>query len=147
LQSPPPLPPCPLGAFLWEPFNKPEHSVSLACNDDDFCHQDVQFLATEPSGETPLPRGITVMYFLHEHGFDKSVLCGAAVVSVDGMCPPFGIGSTQNMFQHLFGIEFHFENHTHVRGILPFECLLAVSPIVQICPQYINSWTHFGLDL
>ena len=25
------------------------------------------------------------------------------------------------MFQHLFGIEFHFENHTHVRGISPFE--------------------------
>jgi hypothetical protein len=57
LQSPPPLPPCPLGAFLWKPFNKPEHSVSLACNDDNFCHQDIWFTATAPSGKTPLPQG------------------------------------------------------------------------------------------
>jgi hypothetical protein len=25
------------------------------------------------------------------------------------------------MFQHLFGIKFHYENHSHVHGILPFE--------------------------
>jgi hypothetical protein len=25
------------------------------------------------------------------------------------------------MFQHLFGIKFHYENHSHVRGISPFE--------------------------
>jgi hypothetical protein len=52
---------------------------------------------------------------------DESVFCGAAVVSVDGMCAPFDANANQNMFQHLFGIKFHYNNHTHVRGISPFE--------------------------
>jgi hypothetical protein len=30
----------PISAFLWEPFNRPEHSVSLAWNNNDFCCQD-----------------------------------------------------------------------------------------------------------
>ena len=40
---------------------------------------------------------------------------------MDGLCPPFDAGTNQNMFQHLFGIEFHFKDHTHVQGISPFE--------------------------
>ncbi len=38
----PPVPPRPLSDFLWEPFSRLEHSVSLACNDEDFCCQDVR---------------------------------------------------------------------------------------------------------
>jgi hypothetical protein len=121
LKPSPPFPPRPLGAFLWEPFIIPEHSVSLACDVDNFCRQDVRFTATTPSGDIPLPPGITIKYFLHGHSSDKSSLCGAAVVSVNGMCPPFDADTNQNMFQHLFGIEFHFRGHTHVRGILPFK--------------------------
>jgi hypothetical protein len=78
-------------------------------------------MATTPSNNIPLPQDITIKYFIHGPGSDESSLCGAAVVSVDGMCPPFDASANQNMFQHLFGIEFHFGDHTHVRGILPFK--------------------------
>ncbi len=50
------------------------------------------------------------------------MLGSAAVVSSDGLCPPFNASPNKNMFQHLFGIKFHYENHSHVRGILPFKC-------------------------
>jgi hypothetical protein len=121
LKPPPPVRPQPIGHYLWEPFNHPGHSVCLARNNDDFCRQDKRFTATDPPDGTPIPRGVIVRYYIHGHGMDESVFCGAAVVSVDGMCAPFDTNVNQNMFQHLFGIEFHYENHTHVRGISPFE--------------------------
>ncbi len=121
LHPPQPHLPKPLGAYLWEPFNRPEHSVSLGRNDNDFCRQDVRFTAAEPPGDTPSPRGVDIKYYLHGHGSDESSLSGSAVISVDNLCPPFDAGTNQNMFQHLFGMEFHFENHTHVHGISPFE--------------------------
>ena len=49
------------------------------------------------------------------------MLASAAVVLSDGLCPPFDASPNKNMFQHLFGIEFHYENCSHIRGILPFE--------------------------
>jgi hypothetical protein len=60
LRSPPPIQPKPIGAYLWEPFNRPEHSVSLARNDDDFCRQDVRFTAADPPGDAPCPRGVCI---------------------------------------------------------------------------------------
>jgi hypothetical protein len=36
-------PPHPLGTFLWEPFNMPKHSVSLARGNSGFGHQEEQF--------------------------------------------------------------------------------------------------------
>jgi hypothetical protein len=134
LRSPPPIQPKPLGAYLWEPFNRPEHSVSLARDDDDFCRQDIRFTATDPSGDAPCPRGVSIKYHLHGHGSDESSLNGSAVISVDSLCPLFDAGTNQNMFQHLFGIEFHFENHTHVRGISPFE--------FARCFGFIDNLTH-----
>jgi hypothetical protein len=78
-------------------------------------------MAAEPSGNTPSPCGVDIKYYLHGHGSDESSCSGSAVISVDGLCPPFDAGTNQIMFQHLFVIEFHFENHAHVRGILPFD--------------------------
>jgi hypothetical protein len=117
LKPPPPIRPQPLGDYLWEPFSRPEHSVCLACDDDDFCRQDVRFTATNPSNNTPIPPGVMVRYYIHGHSSDEGILCGATVISVDDVCPPFDAGANQNMFQHLFGIEFHFGDHTHVWGI------------------------------
>ncbi len=39
LKMPPLIPPCPIGLYIWEPLNRPEHSVSLAKDDNDFCRQ------------------------------------------------------------------------------------------------------------
>ena len=121
LKSPPPSLPRPLGLSLWEPFNQPEHSMSLAKDDDDFMRQDVKFTATPTEPTVAIPPGVLVKYYLHSHHSDESMLAGAAVVSSDGLCPPFDASPNKNMLQHLFGIKFHYENHSHVRGISPFE--------------------------
>jgi hypothetical protein len=78
-------------------------------------------MVAEPPSNTPSHCGVDIKYYLHYHGSNESSLSGSAVIPVDGLCPPFYAGTNQNMIQHLFGIEFHFENHTHVRGISPFE--------------------------
>ncbi len=46
LKSPPPSLPHPISLSRWEPFNRPEHSMSLAKDDDDFMRQYVKFPAT-----------------------------------------------------------------------------------------------------
>ncbi len=122
LKTPPPVSPHPIGAFLWEPFNRHEHLVSLARTNDDFCpNNDIKFHTTKPTLEVKQKSGATVKYFFHGHGADESTLCGSSVISSDGLCPPFNAGINQNMFQHLFGIEFHYKNQTHVSGISPFK--------------------------
>ena len=121
LKSPPPSLPRPMGLSLWEPFNRPEHSMSLAKDDDDFMHQDVKFTATPTESTIAIPPGVLVKYYLHGRHSEESMLAGAAVVLLDGLCPPFDVSPKKNMFQHLFGIEFHYENHSHICGISPLE--------------------------
>ena len=95
--------------------------MSLARDDDDFICQDVKFTATTTEPRVAIPPGVLVKYYLHDHHSEESMLAGAAVVSSGGLCPPFDVSPNKNMFQHLFGIEFHYENHSHIRGISPFE--------------------------
>jgi hypothetical protein len=121
LKPPSPTSPCPVGAFLWEPFNPPEYLVSLARDDNDFCCQDIKFHTTNPSLDITLESGVKIKYFLHGHGADKSTLCGYLVILSNSLCPPFNAETNQNMFQHLFGLKFHYKSHTHICGILPFE--------------------------
>jgi hypothetical protein len=85
LKPPPPVRPWPLGHYLWEPFNRPKHSVCLARDDEDFCRQDVCFTATNPPDGTPIPPGVATVSF-----------CGAAVVLVNGMCAPFDANANRN---------------------------------------------------
>jgi hypothetical protein len=121
LKPPLPFPHSLLVLFLWEPFNRLEHSVSLARKDNDFFRQDIKFHATNPPTDAQSEPRIVIKYFLHWHGTNKSTLCGCSVVSSNGLCSPFDAGDNQNMFQHLFGIEFSYENHTHVLGISPIK--------------------------
>ena len=121
LKAAPPTPPRPLGISLWEQFNRPDHSVSLAKDDDDFCHQDVKFTASLPKISEGSQNGIIVKYFLHLPGSDETCLTGASVVLCEGLCPPFDACPNTNIFQHLFGIIFSYKNHQHVQGILSFK--------------------------
>ena len=73
--------------------------------------------------------------------------CGAAVVSVDGMCPHFGASTNQNMFQHLFGIKFHFGNHTHVCGISPFKFDRCFGFVDNLTYHLCHLSCKFALDL
>ncbi len=83
--------------------------------------QDVKFTVTLPEPTLASPPGVLVKYFLHGQNSEESMLGGAALVLSNGLCSPFNVSPNKNMFQHLFGIKFHYENHYHVRGILPFK--------------------------
>jgi hypothetical protein len=50
------------------------------------------------------------------------------------------------MFQHLFGFEFHFENHTHVRGISPFEFARCFGFIDNLTHRLSHPACKFSLD-
>ena len=97
LKSPLPSMPRPLGLSLWEPFNRTEHSVSLAMDDDDFMHQDVKFTASLPPSTLIHPPGGSLKYFLHGCHSGESMLAGAAVISFDGLCPPFDTCPNKNL--------------------------------------------------
>ena len=134
VKSPPPSIPHPLSLSLWEPFNRTERSVLLAMVDVDFMCQDVEFMSTLPTLTFIHPPGVLLKYFLHGCHSAESMLAGAAVVSSDSLCLPFDAGPNKNLFQHLFGIEFNYKNHSRIRGILPFK--------FSCCFGFIDNLTH-----
>jgi len=121
--------------------------VSLARDDDDFCRQDARFSTTLPQDTTITPKGVRIKYFIHGPGSDESSLCGAAVLSTDGLCPPFDAGSNQNLFQHFFGIEFHYADHTHIRGISQFEFASCFGFVGNLTYRLSHPSCKFALDL
>jgi hypothetical protein len=121
----PPSPqPLPLAAYIWQPFNKHKYAVSLSMNDNSFA-TDIRTgtIATLPSNSVlaSFPEKSKPNYFLHTRGVDLTVLAGAAVYSLDSLCPPFDGSPNRNLFHDQFGIEFHADSHMHVRTISPFE--------------------------
>jgi hypothetical protein len=61
------------------------------------------------------------MYFLHLRDLDAGILAGAAVLSLESLCPPFDSLLNTNLFGSRFGVEFHAEGNMHIRTILAFE--------------------------
>jgi hypothetical protein len=56
------VPPRPLGEFIWEPFNRKEHTILLACEDRDFAKQDTGLQALTPSIKSDEVAGVSVRY-------------------------------------------------------------------------------------
>ncbi len=146
LKSPTPSIPRPLGLSLSEPFNRTEHSVSLAMDDVDFMRQDVWFTATLPPSTFIHPPRVLLKYFLHGGHSDESMLAGAAVVLSDGLCPPFDACPNKNLFQHLFVVEFNYENHSCIRGISPFEFARCFGFIDDLTYRLSQPANKFSLD-
>jgi hypothetical protein len=114
--------------------------------DDDFMRQDVKFTATLPPSTFIHSPGITLKYFLHGCHLDESMLAGAAVILSDGLCPPFDASPNTNLFQHLFGIEFNYDNHSRVRGILPFEFARPFGFVDDLTYRLSQPANKFSLD-
>ncbi len=127
LAIPPPVTPWPIGASIWEPFNRPKHSVSLSKDDKDFCHQDARYRASNPPSPSPLPTGVEISSCLHTPNGDESQFSGSAVLSPHVLCPPFDACPNTNLFQHFFGIKFHYENHTQVWEISQLNLCVVVA--------------------
>jgi len=146
----PPSPkPLPLAAFIWQPFNKREYSVSLSMNDSSFAADaDNGVVATLPSESVlaSLPDMLKPIYYLHARGADATVLAGAAVFSLDSLCPPFDGSPNNNMFRDRFGIEFNADDHTHVRPISPFEFTSCFGLFDQLRFRLSHPANRFALD-
>jgi hypothetical protein len=74
------------------------------------------------------------------------MLAGTAVISSDGLCPPFDAGPNKNLFKHLFGIEFNYENHSCVHGILPFKFVHCFGFIDNLTYRLSQPANKFSLD-
>ncbi len=121
----PPSPrPLPLAAFIWQPFNKCKHVVSLSMNDKSFAaNVSNGVVATLPSSSVSAspPTKMKPLYYLHAQNSDTASITGTAVLSLDSLCPPFNGLPNTTMFCGCFGIKFHADDHTHVLAISPFE--------------------------
>jgi hypothetical protein len=147
LKRPPSVPPCPLGKFIWEPFNRKEYAISLAR--DDTCNlakQDTCLQALTPSITSDEVAGISVRYHLHCPNADALVTLGSEVISLNGFCPVFNACPNLNIFQHYFGIEFHHEDHSYVRAISSYEFIQCFGFIDQITYQLSHSTYKYALD-
>jgi hypothetical protein len=123
LKTPPSTNPSPIGLFVWEPFNRPEHSLCYGKDDKKFNKDDASMMTVSTpklaeSTKSPCPM---IKYHLHRQDANGSIFAGSSILSADSLCPPFEACPNQNMFQQFFGIEFHFEGHTYVRAISAYE--------------------------
>ena len=68
------------------------------------------------------------------------------MISSDGLCTPFDVSPNKNLFQHLFGIEFNYDNHSRVRGISPFEFARCFGFIDDLTYRLSQPANKFSLD-
>jgi hypothetical protein len=98
------VPTHPIGEFIWEPFNRPEHAISLARNDADFDKQDTRLKVSTLKLTLNNDRGTIIKYSIHRPDSDDTVMVGLEVISVDGLCPAFNAYPNLNIFQTYFGL-------------------------------------------
>ena len=132
LKRPPSVPSRPLGEFIWEPFNRPEHAISLARDDADFNKQDSRLKVSNPKLDQNTDRSAIIKYYIHRPDSDDTLLVGSEVISIDGLCPAFNACPNSNIFQTYFGIEFIHEGHTYIRAISSYEFVRCFNFIDQL---------------
>jgi hypothetical protein len=93
-----------------------------------------------------LPAGIEALYHLHLRSTGPGSLSGSAVLSLDSVCPPFDGAPNTNLFRNLFGVEFHYLNHSYVRALSPFEftSCFGFTNDLRYCLSQPDNW--FALD-
>jgi hypothetical protein len=123
LKAPPEVHSRPIASYLWEPFNRPEHSLCLGCDDSNFNKDEaMQMIVSMPKlpklgSTTP----VTILYHLHCADEDATIFAGSSILSQSSLCLLFEACPTRNLFQQFFGIKFHFDGHTYVHAISTFE--------------------------
>jgi hypothetical protein len=145
LKAPPSVTPRPIGAFVWEPFNRIEHSLSHGRDNEEFDSK--KMIATIPKPVASQQScGVTIKYHLHHANLDATILAGSSVLSSGGLCPPFESCPNQNLFQPFFGIEFIQEGHTHVRATSTYEFARCFGLVESIQYHLSHEKHKFGLD-
>ncbi len=90
---------------------------------------------------------IVILYHLHRADNDTSILARSGILFSSSLCPPFEACPTRNLFQHFFGIEFHFDGHTYVCAISTFEFARCFNLIENIQYRLSHEKYHFGMDV
>jgi hypothetical protein len=149
LKTPPAVTPRPIAFYLWEPFNRPEHSLCRGRDDSDFNKDEsLQMIISAPTpAELRGPTTITIFYHLHHADVDATILAGSSVLSQLSLFPPFQACPTRNLFQQFFGIEFHFDGHTYVRAISTVEFARCFNLVKNIQYHLSHEKYRFGLHV
>jgi hypothetical protein len=113
----------PIASYLWEPFNRPEHSLCFGRDDNNFNKDKAtrMIVSASKQAESGSITPIMILYHLRCADEDATILAGSGILSPSSLCLPFEACPTRNLFQHFFRIEFHFDNHTYVHAISSFE--------------------------
>jgi hypothetical protein len=146
LKWPPPVPTHPLSEFIWEPFNRPEHAISLACNNADFNKQDLQLKVSTPKPTQHNDRGVIIKYFIHHPDSDDTVLVSLEVISINGLCSVFTTCHNSNIFETYFGLEFNYEGHSYIQAILSNEFVYCFDFIDQLTYRLSQPPCKFCVD-
>jgi len=99
----------------------------------------------KPATSTISPSPV-IIYHVHRHDADGSILAGSSILSTDSLCPPFDASPNRNIFQQFFGIKFHFEGHTYVRDISAYEFTRCFNLVKQIQYWLFHDEYKHGLD-
>ncbi len=134
LKRPPSVPTRPLGEFIWEPYNWPEHAISLALDDADFDKQNLQLKVSTFKSTQNNDRSVIIKYSIHHPDSDDTVLVSLEVISVDGLCPAFNDCPNSNIFQTYFGLAINYEGHSYIRAISSYKFVC--------CFNFINQLTY-----
>jgi hypothetical protein len=123
LIMPPKPEPKPLGAYIHDPFNCSQYAVCYGRHDAAYNSEEAcQMVCNDPQlSETIIGTGVKPAYSLRRAGSSASTAAGLMVLHPSSLCPPLEWCENQNIFQQLFGVEFHHDGHTYVRPISSFE--------------------------
>ncbi len=146
LKRPPLVPICPLGEFIWEPFNWPEHAISLAHNDADFDKQDLRLKVFTHKSTTSKDSGIIIKYSIHQQDSNNTVIVGSEVITVHGLCPAFNACPNSNIFQTYFGLKFHYDGHSYIRAISSYKFVHCFNFINQLTYRLSQPSYKFCID-
>ncbi len=148
LKTPPAVCPTPIASYLWEPFNQPEHSLCFGRDDNNFNKDEATWMIVIASKQAELGSitPIMILYHLYRADKDATILAGSGILSPSSLCPPFEACPTRNLFQHFFGIKFHFDGHTYVCVISTFEFACCFNLVVNILYCLSHEKYCFGMD-
>ncbi len=148
LKTPPRLLARPISLFIWEPFNRPEHSLCYGCNDIDFNKDEPSpMIASMPKPAVSTNcQFVNIKCHLHRGNANSSILAGSSVLSGESLCPPFEACPNQNLFQHYFGIKFHHDGHTYVRAISTYKFTCCFGLLKRLQYRLLHESYKFGLS-
>jgi hypothetical protein len=140
--------PQPISAFIWEPFNRPEHSLCYGRDDVDFNKVKTStMIASMPKPAISTDSShVHVKYHLHRDNANSPILAGLSVLSGDSICPPFEACPNQNLFQQYYDLEFHHNGHIYVRAISTYEFTCCFNLVDKLQYRLSHKKYKFRLD-